>query len=192
MVPRLWDDTIETHRQAVRDATLDAAASVARERGPASVTMSAVAEKTGIGRATLYKYFAGVEEILMAWHERQVNAHLEHLTQVGTNIDVAAKRLEAVLAAYARLAGQHRGNELAALLHSGDHVTRAEEELHHFIGELIAAGAEEGHLRSDVAAVELAGYCLHAMTAAGELSSQAAVGRLVSVTLDGLRAAPSR
>jgi hypothetical protein len=36
---------------------------------------------------------------------------------------------------------------------------------------------------------ELATYCLHAITAASELPSQAAVRRLVQVTLTGLRPA---
>ena len=38
--------------------------------------MSQIAEQTGIGRATLYKYFPDVEAILLAWHERQVTGHL--------------------------------------------------------------------------------------------------------------------
>ncbi|WP_067284216.1 hypothetical protein [Streptomyces jeddahensis] len=41
-----------------------------------------------------------------------------------------------------------------------------------------------------VTADELSSYCLHALSAAGGLASKAAVGRLVTVTLDGLR--PSR
>jgi AcrR family transcriptional regulator len=38
--------------------------------------MSDIAEATGIGRATLYKYFLDLETILSAWHQRQVEAHL--------------------------------------------------------------------------------------------------------------------
>jgi len=72
----LWDDTIESHRRAVRDTTLDAAAALVAEHGLASVTMSEIAERTGIGRATLYRYFPDVEAILLAWHERQVSSHL--------------------------------------------------------------------------------------------------------------------
>jgi hypothetical protein len=39
----------------------------------------------------------------------------------------------------------------------------------------------------DPQADELAGYCLHALTAAGALRSKAAVCRLVTVTRSGLR-----
>ncbi|MEU9242349.1 hypothetical protein [Streptomyces sp. NPDC048385] len=49
--------------------------------------------------------------------------------------------------------------------------------------------AEAGELRDDVAPTELASYCPHALTAAGGLPSEAAVHRLVTVTLAGLRPA---
>jgi AcrR family transcriptional regulator len=67
-VPKLWTETVETHRQEVREAILDATASLVQSRGLLAVTMSDIAEATGIGRATLYKYFPDVETILSAWH----------------------------------------------------------------------------------------------------------------------------
>ena len=70
---------METHRQEVREAILDATASLVQSRGLLAVTMSDIAEETGIGRATLYKYFPDVETILSAWHQRQVEAHLAEL-----------------------------------------------------------------------------------------------------------------
>ena len=69
-MPKLWEDTIETHRQAVRDAVLEAAWDLVRERGLMAVTMSQIAVKAGIGRATLYKYFPDVEAILRTFHDR--------------------------------------------------------------------------------------------------------------------------
>ena len=90
VMPKLWDETIEAHRAAVRDATLDTtAALVAAEKGLASVTMSRIAKVTGIGRATSPKYFPDVEAILMAWHQRQVTHHLAHLA--GVRIKLAAR-----------------------------------------------------------------------------------------------------
>jgi AcrR family transcriptional regulator len=66
----------------VVDATLDTTAALVAEHGLRSVTMSQIAEQTGIGRATLYKYFPDVEAILLAWHERQVTGHLDYLAEV--------------------------------------------------------------------------------------------------------------
>src|SRR5438046_10020276 len=79
-MPKLWNDTIETHRREVRDATLDTTAALVAKHGLRSVTMSQIAEETGIGRATLYKYYPDVEAILVAWHERHVTSHLEQLS----------------------------------------------------------------------------------------------------------------
>src|SRR5215510_14266950 len=42
-VPKLWTETIEEHRRAVHDATLDTTAALVREHGLASVTMSQIA-----------------------------------------------------------------------------------------------------------------------------------------------------
>ena len=64
-VPKLWNETIEAHRRAVRDAILNSTAELAAEHGVRSVTMSQIAERAGIGRATLYKYFSDVETILL-------------------------------------------------------------------------------------------------------------------------------
>jgi len=193
-VPKLWNDTIETHRQAVRDATLDATAALVAERGLLSVTMSQIAEETGIGRATLYKYFPDVETILLAWHDRQVSAHLEQLAQARDHTSEPGQRLENVLLAYAHIAHESHGRhdkELAAFLHRDQHVGRAEQQLRNMIGELLTEGAKSGDLRDDIAPDELTSYCLHALAAASSLPSKAAVRRLVEVTLAGLQATPT-
>jgi AcrR family transcriptional regulator len=191
-VPRLWDETIEAHRRAVRDATLDTTATLVAEHGLRSVTMSQIAEETGIGRATLYKYFPDVEAILVAWHERHIGGHLDLLAELRDQAGDAGERLEAVLQAYALIQFEHHGTDLAALLHRGAHVARAQQHLLDMIRELLTEVAETGDLRDDVAPDELANYCLHALTAASSLPSKAAVHRLVTVTLAGLRSHGSR
>jgi AcrR family transcriptional regulator len=190
IVPKLWNESIEAHRRAVREATLDTTAALVAEHGLRSVTMSQIAEETGIGRATLYKYFSDVETILVAWHERQVTGHLEYLAAVRDQAGEASERLEAVLEAYALISHEHDRTELAALLHRGEHVVRAQEQLSDFIRDLLTEGAEIGDLRDDVTPDELTRYCLHALTAAGSLPSKASVRRLVTVILAGLQHAP--
>jgi AcrR family transcriptional regulator len=189
-VPRLWNDTIEEHRRAVRHATLDTTAALVAEHGLASVTMSQIAEETGIGRATLYKYFPDVEAILAAWHDRQVTGHLQQLAEAREQAGDPSERLAAVLEAYALIHYELRiahGTEIAALLHRGEHVVRARQHLSDFVRDLLSVAAQTGDVRDDIAADELATYCLHSLTAAGALPSKAAVRRLVAVTLAGLR-----
>jgi hypothetical protein len=55
------------------------------------------------------------------------------------------------------------------------------------IRDLLTEAVATGEVRNDVAPDELASYCLHALAAAGSLPSKAAVQRLVTVTLAGLR-----
>jgi AcrR family transcriptional regulator len=191
-MPKLWDATIEAHRREVRDAILDATAALVAEHGLRTVTMSQIAEKTGIGRATLYKYFPDVEAILLDWHERQISGHLHHLAEVRDQADDPRERLKAVLEAYAVISHEshgHHNRELAAFLHRDEQVSRAQRQLHTMVRDVVAEGAESGELRDDVAPDELATYCLHALAAATSLPSKAAVGRLVAVTLAGLRPA---
>jgi AcrR family transcriptional regulator len=186
VVPRLWNDTIEAHRHAVREATLDTAAALVAQHGLASVTMSQIADQTGIGRATLYKYFPDVEAILVAWHERQIAAHLQELARIRDRVADPRGRLEAVLQAYADIQHEHHGTELAALLHRGGHMARAEQQLLDFVRDLLDEARKSGDVRGDIAAGELAAYCVHALQAARTLPSRAAVRRLVAVTLAGV------
>ena len=190
VMPRLWNETIEAHRRAVRDAILETTWALVAEHGLRSVTMSQIAEKTGIGRATLYKYFPDVEAILLAWHERQITGHLEHLAEARDQTGGAGERLEAVLEAYAlhsRESHGHHDTELAAFLHRGEHVARAQQQLRDLIRDLLIEAAKTGEVRDDVAPEELASYCLHALAAAHSLPSEAAIHRLATVTLAGLR-----
>ena len=189
-MPKLWTETIETHRREVRDAVLDTTAALVAEHGLLDVTMSQIAEETGIGRATLYKYFPDVESVLLAWHDRQVAAHVAFLAEVRDQVAGAGERLEAVLEAYALLSRHSRGHQdagFAELLHRGDRIGRAQRQVHEMIRDLLAAAAKSGEIREDVPPDELATYCLHALTGAGTQRSKAAVRRLVSVTLAGLR-----
>jgi AcrR family transcriptional regulator len=54
-----------------RTAVIEAARALAREGGYAALTMQAVADRSGVGRATLYRYFASKDhllaEVVVAW-----------------------------------------------------------------------------------------------------------------------------
>ncbi|MGV9453071.1 TetR/AcrR family transcriptional regulator [Streptomyces sp. NPDC003635] len=189
-MPKLWNETIDAHRQAVREAILNATAALIADGGLRAVTMSQLAERAGIGRATLYKYFPDAEAVLGAWHERQITAHLHQLAEAAHRPGTATQRLTAVATAYADLTRQRHGGELAALLHQSEHVSHAEQHLTGLLEALIAEGALAAELRDDVPPAELAAYCLHALTAASTLPSQAAVDRLVALTLGALRPLP--
>ncbi|MFD0579931.1 TetR/AcrR family transcriptional regulator [Dactylosporangium darangshiense] len=198
-MPRLWNATIDEHRRTVHAAILDTTAALVAEQGLAGVTMSQIAARAGIGRATLYKYFPDVEAIVVAWHERQVGEHLAQLTQAASADAEPGERLRTVLSTLAELTGgRHQpgtapvghGPDLAVPLHRAEHLHHARHQLHALLTGVVRAAAEAGTVRTDVSAAELAAFCLHALGAAADLpATRAARGRLVDVTLAALRPA---
>lgn len=190
-MPKLWSGTIEAHRRNVRGAILNTAADLVAERGLRAVTMSQIARQTGIGRATLYKYFSGVEPILFAWHQQQIMGHLAYLADVRDHTDGVGARLAAVLEAYALISHESRGRhgtELEALFHGDKQVSQAQHAVGNLLRGLLTEAALAGAIRDDVSPTELATYCVHALAAASAMPSKAAVRRLVTVTLAGLHA----
>jgi AcrR family transcriptional regulator len=174
----------------VRDAILDTTVALVQEQGVLSVTMSQIAEQAGIGRATLYKYFPDVEAILQAWHEREIARHLDQLSAIRDRPGRAATRLAEMLNAFGEIAMASHGHadtELAFLLHRGHERIKPEHHLLEMLKAVLEEAADEGDIRADVPAHELASYCLHALAAARTLKSKTAVRRLVEVTLAGLR-----
>jgi AcrR family transcriptional regulator len=188
-MPKIWSQTIEAHRDAVREATINATAALVAEHGLTGVTMSQIAKDTGIGRATLYKYFPDVESILRAWHDRQIDQHLQELLQIRDQTTGAAERLEAVLTAYATAISHRRAHEshIADVLHHGEYVAAAHQHLREFLQELITDAAKAGAARRDIPADELALYSLHALAAATSLHDPAAIHRLIQAALTGIR-----
>ena len=185
-MPKLWTDTIEAHRQSVHDAVLDAAATLIAETGLSAVSMSAVASATGIGRATLYKYFPDVGTILAAWHARQIARHLSELETIATKPAEPMARLQTVLEAYVHNAFGSRGHA-QGMPHSAAHVAQGRAHLRSFLARLIEEAGNAGTVRRDIAADELAAYALAALDGAAQLTTKAAMGRLLELTLDGMR-----
>ena len=175
------------HRSSVRSAVLAAAGELVAERG-LGLTMSEIAERAGIGRATLYRHFRDVDAVLLAWHEHQVAGHLQHLTGVRDGVTGSAgQRLEAVLVAYAELSAHGPGGAAAGRLHRGQHMEPARASLHDFITELVVEAVRAGQVRSDVPAEELAIFLLGALSSTRSIDP-AASRRLVTVAMDGVRA----
>ena len=189
LVPKLWEESIDGHRRAVRDAVTEAAWRLAEEDGPFTLTMSKVATAAGIGRATLYKYFPDVESILIAHHAQHVEGHLLALEKLQSGSGPVGSRLVAVVRAYASICfhrARHSSPDVSTLVHQAPEVTAGERRLRDVFAELIAEAAVEALVRTDVGSEELAEYCLHALPAAGQAADLDQVMRLVRLVLDGL------
>lgn len=185
---------METHRAEMRATIIAAADALIRANGLLSLNMSDLAEEAAIARATLYKYFPDLEAVLLAWHEGQVATHLHALRDAAGRETAPAARLAATLEAYARVLYERprvHDPQLTAMLHRSPGTHLAEHTLHELVRGLIAEGAAAGDLRADISATELAAYAIHALDAATQVASAAAVRRLVQVTLAGTKRTPS-
>src|SRR5688572_27204565 len=100
--------------------------------------MSDVADRAGIGRATLYKYFSGPEDVLTAWHQDSVERHVEALREVGAERD-PWRRLRVMLETYAESTRAHPGGNAALALHHSLHVKHAQHAVRQLFAEAIGA-----------------------------------------------------
>jgi AcrR family transcriptional regulator len=170
-MPRIWTDTIDSHRRQVHDAILDATAELILEHGPMSVAMSAIAERAGIGRATLYKYFPDVESILLAWHARDFGDHLTHLVTLAESTSVTLDDVTAFVRAQRER--HHRdgatgivGTLAHALAGNGGAMPDAvEREIIDALSALMRQLARRREVRTDLAAEDLARWLFHAIHA---------------------------
>jgi AcrR family transcriptional regulator len=187
-MPKLWHDTIEAHRAAVADAIMDRTAAIAASEGVHAITMARIAEEAGIGRATLYRHFKDVGEILAAWHQRQISAHLADLESIRARHDSPLGALEAVLIAYAFHSAHDHHGSMGQALHAQPHVHDAQRHLQGFIATMVEAASKAGQLVTQAAPAEAARYVLAAMQALPPSPSRPGVNRLVAMVLKGIGA----
>lgn len=184
-MPKIWAETIDGHRRQVHEAILDATASLIAEHGPLSVAMTAVAERAGIGRATLYKYFPDVESIIVAWHARDVAEHVGQLAALSEDDDVTLGDIAAFVCRQRREHAHGGGAELiGAIAHNaagggaGGPGGAIEREIIALLTTLLARLAAGGAVRDDHEPELLARWLLHAGHAPAALDDEA-TARLV-------------
>ena len=193
-MPRIWAETIDGHRRQVNDAILDATAELIAEQGALSVTMSAIAERAGIGRATLYKYFPDVQSILVAWHTRDFAEHVHRIKALSEADDVTLDDVAKFVCAQRRSHPHRKGRDiLGTLAHTlaggeGILVGTIEREILTVLTELLARLVDRQEVRDDQDPELLAKWLLHAAHAPGDLDDRA-VSQLV---VDSLAPKPSR
>lgn len=185
-MPKTWDDTLEGHRRAVRQAVMETALALATERGFQKVSMSDVAARAGITRATLYKYFGDVDAIFQEWHRSMLHDHLARVIEIADGSGDPADKLSEILETYALTVFRHHGTRFASMLHRQDHAQRAENDLLNVIENLVRLGAQSGLFRKDIPPEELARFCHSSLSSAYMLADERAVRRAAGLLRDAL------
>ncbi|HLI44929.1 MAG TPA: TetR/AcrR family transcriptional regulator [Acidimicrobiales bacterium] len=186
------------HKAAQRDHILSVALDLLRERGMATLTMSAVAKRAGISRATLYHYFPDVDALLSAWVGREIEASVAAMVASAAGFADPLERIEHLVAAQAaafesqdhRLSAEHFESE------AGSPSVRREvaakmAPLRRLLADTIAEAAEGGRLRTEVAPALSADLLLGMLGAArrhivsGDLTAAEAVAAVMGLLRGG-------
>lgn len=179
-MPKIWEDTVDAHRDAVKEAIAKATAKLVHRDGVTGLTMSAIATEAGVGRATLYRYVKDAKAALELWQAYGIEFHIQQLNDIATTAP-ADRRLAAVLERYA-LNRQHRhGPAHSDLRHSDALLSPARKEVRRLVTELLIAESMRGNVRTDMPPDHLAAYAVAAMDAASDLPTPHAARHLAQL-----------
>jgi AcrR family transcriptional regulator len=191
-----------------RAAAVAAAGRLVSRHGLERLSMAGVAAEAGIGRATLYTHFSHVGELVRAWREATVSAHLLALRQAAQAR--SDERVERVLQALAAGLAHQQGEEPLPGVSTESprsHVGRTPDDRprprsHHerdahpegmeagvlqLLTDVLADAAAVGQVRDDLAPRLLAVYCRHALAAARHVQDRDQVDQLVVLVAQSLR-----
>ncbi|MEN3307839.1 MAG: hypothetical protein V7603_4041 [Micromonosporaceae bacterium] len=108
MAPHTWTESLTIHKQRTREHILATAADLIAERGATDVSMSLLANRAGIARATLYNHFPDLERVLAALVAHEVALFLVQLDRHLVDAPDPVERLRRFLEATYRWATRQR------------------------------------------------------------------------------------
>lgn len=151
-----WQEQLEAHRAKTRGKIMGAALELVSQHGVAGTTMSKVAERAAISRATLYKYFPDVPQVLMAWVLEEVSRGVDHLEAGLADLLEPIAKLEFFVTELLRTwaGAEHRfGVEQLAADLPRDDLEQMEVQMRRLrclLAELLTEGVREGSFRREL------------------------------------------
>lgn len=167
-----WEATLDAHRTHQRDVIHRAAVALATEHGVAGVGMAEVARRAGISRATLYKYFNNVEDILASYMISEVEGEHRLLEERLAAMESPMARLREVLGHLLTYFSSPEHLSASTVIGHGQfspevaaRVGAAMGRVHQMVRDEVVAAADLAELRSDVDPDVLAEVFQHLLTA---------------------------
>jgi AcrR family transcriptional regulator len=183
--PRVMRTDAVKNRQRI----LDAAEEVFATEG-VTVPIDAVAERAGLGVGTLYRHFPNKEALF----EAIVMDRITQLLATAKEFELAADPGPALFSFLQEFAGQAASKrDLFEALGSAGIDLKARcadlfDDLMRSVEALLSRAVAVGAVRGDVPANEIVGLIVGTCHAAGDSGvTEAGLGRMVAVVLDGLR-----
>lgn len=174
-----------------RQRLLDAAVHAFSTAG-ADVTLDRIAKEAGVGIGTLYRHFPTREALIEAAYRNELAKLCDAVPELLAALP-ADQAFRAWMDRFVDYLSTKRGMADAlrlAIASGANPYAHSRDRLLAALGELLAAGAAAGAVRSDVAPADvlagLSGVCL----VAGGPDQREQAGRLLDLLMDGLRHRP--
>ncbi|MGK5641113.1 TetR/AcrR family transcriptional regulator [Streptomyces sp. URMC 126] len=168
-----WNRMVAEHKERLRAAIGEAAVEIAAEKGLAGTTMSKIAERAGVSRATAYNYFKDVEHVLLSVVSDEVDRFHGRLRERLDGVEGAHARLETCLTAnleyYAQPERRAGALQLQALGISPtirERMAEHTDRLRALFAEVLESGRREGVFDERVSPDRHAELLLHLLAAA--------------------------
>lgn len=154
-MPRIEAETVAEHRHLREASILAAARSLLLETGPKAVTPGAVANKVGLGRTAIYKYFACSEDLLERIIDDSFAAWLATVTSAVDQAPDTASKIDAYVTTSLSLGtgGAHHVAELASAALTSDRARLASR--HRELSAPLTAVLEQSSLQHPAIVADL-------------------------------------
>jgi len=137
-----WQGTVAAHRERQRHQICQVAIELIGDQGFANVTMSELAKRSGIGRATLYHYFSSLEDVVVAWVADEFSSFLGYLQAEVQPIQDPREKLVKFISAQCSYLGSVEHRRVTEHLMSGQFSPAVGEEVRAHLKILRGMGAE--------------------------------------------------
>ncbi len=140
MARKGWGGSPPTDDAEARKRIVDTALRLVERRGAAQTTVSDIADALGITRRTVYRYFAGTEELFTAAAEAALGSFVTQIDRVVADMDVTSQLVEVVAYIIERLPQEpqlalllanDRSNVFSRAMLTADVIARCRAILHH-------------------------------------------------------------
>jgi AcrR family transcriptional regulator len=135
-----WAGSPPSDDAEARKRIVDAALRLVDRRGAAQTTVSDIADALGITRRTVYRYFAGTEELFTAVAEVALGSFVAQIDRLVADLDVTGQLVEVVAHIIERLPHEpqlvlllanDRSNTFSRAMLTPDVIARCRAILHH-------------------------------------------------------------
>jgi AcrR family transcriptional regulator len=195
-----WRGLRERHRDELRGHVRRAAVDLVVEHGIAAVSMSQLAQRAGVPRATLYTHYPTVEHALADWLDAEVATFRADLDTAMAGHDDPLDRLGAYLIAQCRVfAGDGPGLGGASAVAAGPPgavlgaaLARHVEGFRALVRDLLDEAAGRGRLRTGLDTALHAALVVALVdgarpaVAAGRLAPEAAAAEILALLREGI------